>query len=81
MFGCKFQWIWSIGYAVRNDVEYPDISGLGNNEAERRFNYFANKYPKIKQFMSHFTIIENQYGPGSTWVCHSRLRTTRSLKN
>ena len=81
MFGCKFQWIWSIGYAVRNDVEYPDISELGNNEAERRFNYFANKYPKIKQFMSHFTIIENQYGPGSTWVCQFTFTNNSIFKN
>jgi len=69
MFNCKVKWIYSIGYAVRNDVKYPDISALGNSEAERRFNYFANKYSKIKDFMGHFTLIENQYGPGSTWVC------------
>ena len=69
MFGCKVRWIYSIGYAVRNDVKYPDISALGNSEAERRFNYFSDKYSKIKDFMAHFALIENQYGPGSTWVC------------
>ena len=69
MFGCKVRWIYSIGYAVRNDVKYPDISSLGNSEAERRFNYFVSKYSKIKELMSHFTLIEDQYGPGSTWLC------------
>lgn len=68
MFGCKIRWIYSIGYAVRDDVKYPDITSFGSNEAERRFNYFSSKYGKIKEFMSNFTLIENQYGPGSTWV-------------
>ena len=42
---------------------------VGNGEAERRFNYFVNKYSKIKALTSHFTLIEDQYDPGSTWVC------------
>ena len=81
MFGCKVRWIYSIGYAVRNDVKYPDITAFGNNEAERRFNYFTNKYSKIQDFMSHFTLIENQYGTGSTWVCSfvAKRQTTLTL--
>jgi hypothetical protein len=73
MFGCQVRWIFSIGYAVRNDVKYPDISDLGNTEAERRFNYFLGKYSKLKQFMSNFTLIENQYGPGTTWTIRKQL--------
>lgn len=69
MFGCKVEWIYSIGYAVRNDVNYGDISSLGSSEAERRFAFYENKYSKIREFMTHFKLRENQYGPGTTWVC------------
>lgn len=73
MFGCKVEWIYSIGYAVRNDVKYPDITALGGSEAERRFNYYIEKYPKIKEFMAHFKLRENQYGPGTTWTIRKQL--------
>lgn len=49
MFGCKVKWIWSIGFAVRSDSTYPaDMSMYGKTEAERRFNFFTQKYPKIQ---------------------------------
>jgi len=48
MFDCKVQWIYSIGYAVRNDVVYPDISALGNGRTLVQLNYFSNKYSKLK---------------------------------
>ncbi|KAL6698583.1 hypothetical protein J3F84DRAFT_405695 [Trichoderma pleuroticola] len=74
MFGLKYRWVTSLGFAVRNDVEYPeDMSAYGTREAERRFNYFTEKYPLIKEFMSNFELIEDHYGPGTTWYIRKSL--------
>ncbi|KAI4264516.1 MAG: hypothetical protein L6R42_000381 [Xanthoria sp. 1 TBL-2021] len=74
MFNLKFQWTTSIGFAVRNDVKYPeDMSKYGTREAERKFNYFVEKYDLIKQFMTNFELIENLYGPGTTWFIRKSL--------
>ncbi|KAF8310577.1 hypothetical protein DL93DRAFT_2099349 [Clavulina sp. PMI_390] len=65
MFGCRFQYIWSIGYAIRNDTPYPDAAELatyGSNEAERRFNFITKKYTKLTNVMNLFTRIEDHYG-------------------
>jgi hypothetical protein len=74
MFGLKFRWVTSIGFAVRNDVKYPeDMSAYGTREAERKFNYFTQKYSLIKEFMGNFELIENLYGPGTTWYIRKSL--------
>lgn len=74
MFGLKFQWITSIGFAVRNDVKYPeDMSAYGTREAERKFNYFVEKYDLIKEFMTNFELVEDLYGPGTTWIIRKSL--------
>ncbi len=74
MFGLQFQWVMSIGFAVRNDVKYPeDMSAYGTREAERKFNYMVEKYSLIKEFMTHFELIENLYGPGTTWFVRKAL--------
>ena len=74
MFGLKFQWVTSIGFAVRNDVRYPeDMSAYGTKEAERRFNYFVEKYSLIKEFMTNFGLVEDLYGPGTTWFIRKTL--------
>ncbi|RYP73519.1 hypothetical protein DL771_003558 [Monosporascus sp. 5C6A] len=74
MFGLKFQWVTSIGVAARNDVQYPeDMSEYGSTEAERKFNYFVRKYPLIKESMANFELIENLYGPGTTWFVRKTL--------
>ncbi len=74
MFGLQFQWVTSIGFAVRNDVKYPeDMSAYGTREAERKFNYMVEKYSLIKEFMTHFELIENLYGPGTTWFVRKAL--------
>nr|5WGU_A Chain A, Flavin-dependent halogenase [Malbranchea aurantiaca] len=74
MFGLKFQWVTSIGFAVRNDVKYPeDLSAYGTREAEQKFNYFVQKYELLQQFMSNFELIENLYGPGTTWFIRKTL--------
>ena len=74
MFGCKFRWVTSIGFAIRNDVKYPeDMSAYGTREAERKFNYFVQKYDLIKKFMSNFELIPDLYGPGTTWFIRKSL--------
>ena len=74
MYGLKFRWVTSIGFAVRDDVKYPeDMSKYGSKEAERKFNYFVEKYSLIKEFMTHFDLIENLYGPGTTWYIRKSL--------
>ncbi|KAJ5738575.1 hypothetical protein N7493_001730 [Penicillium malachiteum] len=74
MFKLKFKWVTSIGFAVRNDVKYPnDMSVYGTREAERKFNYFVQKYDIIKKFMKNFDLIENLYGPGTTWFIRKSL--------
>lgn len=74
MFGLKFQWVTSIGFAVRNDVKYPeDMSAYGTREAERKFNYIKKKYQLLEEFMTNFDLIENLYGPGTTWYIRKTL--------
>jgi flavin-dependent dehydrogenase len=73
-FGCKFQWTTSIGFAIRNDVKYPeDMSTYGTREGERKFNYWVEKYDLIKRFMTNFELIENLYGPNTTWFIRKTL--------
>ncbi|KAF9504504.1 hypothetical protein BS47DRAFT_1386223, partial [Hydnum rufescens UP504] len=55
MFGCSPKWVYSIGFSVRDDIVYPDLSSYGNSEGERRFRYWSKKYKKIGAVMSHFT--------------------------
>lgn len=74
MFGLNFQWVTSIGVAARNDVKYPeDMAEYGSTEAERKFNYFVRKYPLIEESMASFELIENLYGPGTTWFVRKTL--------
>ena len=73
-FDLKFRWVTSIGFAVRNDVRYPeDMSAYGSREAERKFNYFVQKYDLIKEFMTGFELIEDLYGPGTSWIIRKSL--------
>ncbi|TVY83919.1 Flavin-dependent halogenase armH4 [Lachnellula suecica] len=74
IFGLKFRWVTSIGFAVRNDVRYPeDMSAYGSREAERKFNYFVQKYNLINEFMSNFQLIPDLYGPGTSWFIRKSL--------
>jgi hypothetical protein len=73
MFGCTPKWIWSIGFSVRDDVVYPDLSSYGTSEGERRFRYWQKKYKKINSVMAHFKLISEPYGPGTTWAIRKQL--------
>lgn len=63
MFGCKTKWIWSIGYATRDDTTYPaDLAGYGSSEGERRFNFITKKYKKLGDVMRHFALLPDYHG-------------------
>ncbi|KAF7313452.1 hypothetical protein HMN09_00501100 [Mycena chlorophos] len=74
MFGCKMKWIWSIGYACRDDTTYPaDLESYGSCDAERRFNFITKKYKKLGDVMRHFTLLPDYHGPGTTWYIRKQL--------
>ncbi|KAG4437834.1 hypothetical protein IFR05_006680 [Cadophora sp. M221] len=73
-FELKFRWVVSIGFAVRSDVVYPsNLTPYGSCEAEQKFNWVVSKYAKVTEFMSKFTLIDNLYGPGTTWYTRKNL--------
>jgi flavin-dependent dehydrogenase len=63
-FNCNFEWIVSIGWAVRDDVHVPDdLSAYGSSPIEQRLKYFQKKYPLLDGLMEdHYELIENHYG-------------------
>ncbi|KAJ7179626.1 hypothetical protein C8R46DRAFT_1074311 [Mycena filopes] len=74
MFGCKMKWVWSIGYACRDDTAYPaDLESYGSSEGERRFNFITKKYKKLGDVMRHFTLLPDYHGPGTTWYIRKQL--------
>ncbi|KAH7063681.1 hypothetical protein B0J12DRAFT_707456 [Macrophomina phaseolina] len=74
MFGLKFRWIVSIGYALRSDVVYPsNLSTYGTCEAERKFNWITSRYPRMQAFMSRHTLLRDPYGPKTTWYVRKSL--------
>jgi len=74
MFGCKYEYIWSIGFATRNDIPWPaDMSKFGSTEAERRFNCLVSKYSKLQSVMSLFTLLPDYHGAGTTWFIRKQL--------
>lgn len=74
MFGLKFRWVVSIGFALRTDTEYPaDLSSYGSCEAEQRFNWITAKYPKMAGLMSKHKLVRDLYGPGTTWYIRKNL--------
>ncbi|KAJ7583529.1 hypothetical protein C8J56DRAFT_1015201 [Mycena floridula] len=74
MFNLKFRWVVSIGFALRTDVVYPsDMLQYGSREAEQKFNYICSRYNKLSSFMKHHRLIQNLYGPGTTWYLRKHL--------
>ncbi|KAJ7640894.1 hypothetical protein DFH06DRAFT_624907 [Mycena polygramma] len=56
MFDCPYEFITSIGWAVRNDFKLPaDLSEYGTGEGEQKFNFFKKRYPTID------TLLTDQY--------------------
>ncbi|KAF5380789.1 hypothetical protein D9757_007138 [Collybiopsis confluens] len=74
MFGCQMKWIWSIGYACRDDTTYPaDLASYGSSEGERRFNFITKKYKKLGDVMRHFALLPDYHGPGTSWYIRKQL--------
>ncbi|KAF5370950.1 hypothetical protein D9757_009882 [Collybiopsis confluens] len=74
MFGCKTKWIWSLGYACRDDTSYPsDLERYGSSEGERRFNFITQKYKKLSDVMRHFRHLPDYHGPGTSWYIRKQL--------
>lgn len=63
MFDCKIKYVWSIGYACRDDTAYPtDLASYGSSEGERRFNFITQKYKKLGDVMRHFAHLPDYHG-------------------
>lgn len=64
MFDCPYEFITSIGWAVRNDHKFPDNpEEYGTTESEREFIYFKRKYPTLEHLMDNsYAILPNYYG-------------------
>ncbi|KAE9392988.1 hypothetical protein BT96DRAFT_924348 [Gymnopus androsaceus JB14] len=74
IFGCKIKYIWSIGYACREDTAYPaDLASYGSSEGERRFNFITQKYKKLGDVMRHFAHLPDYHGPGTSWYIRKQL--------
>ncbi|KAJ7927516.1 hypothetical protein B0H13DRAFT_1970707, partial [Mycena leptocephala] len=63
-FACPYEFITSIGWAVRNDFSMPsDLSAYGVGEAERKFNFFKKRYPTIDILLSgSYELLPGYYG-------------------
>ncbi|KAK6605448.1 hypothetical protein H4I95_05254 [Botrytis cinerea] len=73
-FQVKFRWVVSIGFALRSDVVYPEnLSSFGSSEAEQKFNWIVSRYQKVTQLMKRHKLIENLYGPGTTWFLRKNM--------
>ncbi|RAL60761.1 hypothetical protein DID88_009866 [Monilinia fructigena] len=73
-FQVKFRWVFSIGFALRSDVVYPeDISSYGSNEVEQKFNWIVSRYQKVSELMQKHKLIQDLYGSGTTWFVRKGL--------
>ncbi|KAJ7355762.1 hypothetical protein DFH08DRAFT_1053215 [Mycena albidolilacea] len=63
-FACPYEFITSIGWAVRNDFKLPDdLSAYGAGEAEQKFNFFRKRYPVIDTLLTgSFELLPSYYG-------------------
>lgn len=68
------KWIWSIGYACRDDTTYPaDLESYGSSEGERRFNFITKKYKKLGDVMRHFTLLPDYHGISPAYHLETHL--------
>lgn len=75
-FGCPFEYITSIGWAVRDDVRFPealDISRLGRTDSEQRFMYFQRRYAALDRLMTGGYELLPQYYGKQTYFCLKSL--------
>ncbi|KAK7039560.1 hypothetical protein R3P38DRAFT_3181303 [Favolaschia claudopus] len=62
-FGCPFERITSIGWAVRDDFKLPaDLSAYGSGEGEQKFNFFKKRYPDIDKLLNeNYELLPSYY--------------------
>lgn len=74
MFDLEFRWVVSIGYALRNDIVYPEnLSTFGSCEAERKFNWITSRYQRMQALTDQHVLIKDLYGPKTTWFIRKAL--------
>ncbi|KAJ4483723.1 hypothetical protein J3R30DRAFT_3402361 [Lentinula aciculospora] len=69
-FGCPFEFITSIGWAVRDNHKLPDnLDEYGSGEGERKFNYFKRRYPTLNKLMNGvYELLPRYYGKQTYFV-------------
>ena len=70
-FDCPYEFITSIGWAVRNDFKIfgENLDEYGASEGERKFNYIKGKYPALQRVMdSGYELLPKYYGAQSYFV-------------
>jgi hypothetical protein len=71
-FACPYEYITSIGWAVRNDHHIPSdivLGQYGQSEAEQKFTYFQRKYPTLNWLMTEtYELLPNYYGKQTYFI-------------
>ncbi|MCJ1279935.1 hypothetical protein MMC21_007760 [Puttea exsequens] len=70
-FDCPYEFITSIGWAVRNDFKNfgGDLDAYGASEGERKFNFIKRKYPALQCLMDDsYELLPNYYGAQTYFV-------------
>lgn len=69
-FSCPYEFITSIGWAVRNDYTLPsDLTSYGQTEGEQKFTYFQRKYPTLDRLMTrNYDLLPRYYGKQTYFV-------------
>ncbi|KAJ6588804.1 hypothetical protein B0H19DRAFT_1101209 [Mycena capillaripes] len=73
-FDCPYEFITSIGWAVRGDFQLPaDLSAYGTGEAEQKFNFFKQRYPSIDTLLNDSYELLPRYYDGRTYFVRKGL--------
>lgn len=70
-FDCPYEFINSIGWAVRNDFSTfgANLDEYGTNEGEKKFNFIKQKYPALQRLMDdNYELLPNYYGRQTYFV-------------
>ena len=70
-FDCPYEFITSIGWAVRNDVKTfgETLDDFGVSEGERKFNYIKRKYPALQRLMDgSYELLPKYYGAQTYFI-------------
>ncbi|KAJ7214508.1 hypothetical protein GGX14DRAFT_611028 [Mycena pura] len=70
-FSCPYEYITSIGWAVRNDYKFSsNLASYGATDTERKFMYFQCKYPTLNKLMNDvYELLPSYYEKQTYFVC------------